>query len=382
MRMECRQIREVGEKPMQPKDKHIRARVCATVAFWFLLCCPGPSFSQPEGAPPRALRVGVAVSPPLYMKNPEGQWEGVGVELWRFVARHLDVPFEFREFGTLEKLLEALEKGAIDVIPSLPVREQLESTMDFSQSYFKSGLAIAVPAEGGEHRWVRVFESFLSPHVLKAIAALALFSLAAGTIVWLFERRRNSEMFGDGIVEGIGHGIWWAMVTMTTVGYGDKAPKTWGGRAVALVWMIFSVIFIASFTAQITTSRTVSELRGKVRGFNDLHRARVGSIPRSEGFDFLGRQGIAVIPFETVEQGLAGVADKRIDAFVLNEQVLKYRVKREFAGRLQVLPGTFDEYFVSIALQQQSPLRKPVNKALLNFMKTQSWTEMLSRYMP
>jgi len=50
-------------------------------------------------------------------------------------------------------------------------------------------------------------------------------------------------------------------VTMTTVGYGDKSPKTLGGRMVALVWMIFSIIFIASFTANITTSLTLSELK-------------------------------------------------------------------------------------------------------------------------
>lgn len=43
---------------------------------------------------------------------------------------------------------------------------------------------------------------------------------------------------------------------------------------------------------------------------------------------------------------------------------------------MQVLPGTFDNYFVSIALQDNSPFRKPVNKALLKFMKTQNWTEL------
>ena len=81
-----------------------------------------------------------------------------------------------------------------------------------------------------------------------------LLSLITGIIVWSFERRKNSEMFGDGTVAGIGHGIWWAMVTMTTVGYGDKSPKTTGGRIVALMWMIFSIIFIANVTANITTS--------------------------------------------------------------------------------------------------------------------------------
>ena len=65
----------------------------------------------------------------------------------------------------------------------------------------------------------------------------------------------------------------------------------------------------------------------------------------------------------------------------IDETILKHLVKTGFAGRLQVLPGTYDEYFVSIALQEKSPLRKPVNKALLKFMKTQNWTELQNRYL-
>jgi ABC-type amino acid transport substrate-binding protein len=252
--------------------------------------------------------------------------------------------------------------------------------MDFSQSYLKSGLAIAVPAEGLESKWVHVFESFFSEPVLKAIVLLVLLSVVAGLIVWLFEKRNNSEMFGDGTAGGIAHGIWWAVVTMTTVGYGDKAPKTGGGRMVALVWMLFSVVYIASFTANITTALTIEKLNGKVRGFNDLYNTRVGSVSGSEGFDFLTRQGVAAIPFESMRKGLTAVADRTIDAFVLNEQVLKYEAKKEFPGRVQVLPGIYDEYFVSIALPQDSSLRKPINKALLQFMKTKNWAEMKNRY--
>jgi polar amino acid transport system substrate-binding protein len=366
---------------MQSKHKAFPIIACGMIVLWVSLFCPAASFSQNENATPRVLLVGAIVAPPLYMKTADDRWEGFSVELWQAVAQGIGVPFEFREFDTFEHLLDALEKREIDVIPFLPVRERFESTMDFSQSYLKSGLSIAVPAEGVEYRWFRVFESIFSEQTLKAIGLLVLFSLITGIIVWLFERRKNSEMFGDGTVGGIGHGIWWAMVTMTTVGYGDKAPKTMGGRIVALIWMIFSIIFIASFTANITTSLTITELRGKVRGFNDLYHVRVGSVPRSEGYEFLTKQGIDVIPFDSLQEGLAGVANKRIDAFVLNEQVLKDLVKREFPGRVQVLSGTYDEYFVSIALQDKSPLRKPINKALLKFMKTQNWTELLNRYM-
>jgi ABC-type amino acid transport substrate-binding protein len=85
----------------------------------------------------------------------------------------------------------------------------------------------------------------------------------------------------------------------------------------------------------------------------------------------LTKHGIAVMPFESLQEGMKAVAGKKIDALVQNEMVLKYLVKTEFPGQVQVIPGIFDEYFVSIALQRKSSLRKPINKALLKFMKTE-----------
>jgi len=350
------------------------------IALWVFLLCPATSFSQNEGTAPHVLKVGVIAAAPLYMKTVDGRWEGFSVELWQAVAKYLNVPFEFREFSSLENLINALEQQEIDAFPSLPVGERFESIIDFSQSYLKSGLSIAVPAEGTEYRWLRVFEGIFSSHILKATGLLVFLSMVAGIFVWLFERRKNDEMFGDGTAGGIGHGIWWAIVTMTTVGYGDKAPKTAGGRIVALIWMLFSIIFIASFTANITTSLTINELRGKVRGLNDLHNAKVGSVSQSEGFDFLTKQGIAAIPFERIQDGLEAVASRKIDAFVLNEQVLTYQVKKDFPGRVQVLPAIYDAYFVSIAMPQNSSLRKPINKALLKLMQTKNWIELHNRY--
>jgi len=365
---------------MLSNHKAIFVRVCGMIGLWLFLFLPVDAFCQADSPVPGKVLVGTTVAPPLYMKTADGRWEGFSIEIWEAVAQRMGVSFEFREYGSLAALLDALEKGEIDAIPSMPVEERYESKMDFSQSYLKSGLAIAVPAEGGDNKWLSVAESLFSRDILKAVGVLFVMSVISGTIVWSFERRRNAEMFGEGTVKGIGQGIWWSMVTMTTVGYGDKAPKTIGGRIVALIWMLFSIVFIASFTANITSSLTISELRGKVRGFNDLYHARVGSISRSEGSIYLARHGIAVIPFEDIQEGLQTVASKKIDAFVLNEMVLRNLAKNEFPGQVQIVPGVFDEYFVSIALQEKSSLRKPLNKALLKFMHSEDWSELLNRY--
>jgi polar amino acid transport system substrate-binding protein len=350
------------------------------LSFFFFLFLPVPASADDDREAPRKVVVGTVVAPPLCMKTADSQWEGLSIEIWQAVAQRLDFLSEFREYTGLGPLMDAMKNGEIDVIPFVVVEDSYESAMDFSQSYLKSGLAIAVPAESVGSKWVSVVAKIFSKDILDTFGLLILMCLTAGIIVWLFERRRNSEMFGDGTVKGIAQGIWWSIVTMTTVGYGDKTPKTIGGRIVAIIWMFFSIVFIAGFTANITTSLTLSELRGKVRGFNDLYNARVGSISRSEGSNFLIKQGIPVMPLESIKEGLKAVAGGDIDAFVLNELILKYMVKNEFPGRVQVLPGIFDEYFVSIALQDKSPLRKPINKALLKFMKTEKWSELLNRY--
>ncbi|PQD97187.1 hypothetical protein CYL18_04765 [Pradoshia eiseniae] len=48
-------------------------------------------------------------------------------------------------------------------------------------------------------------------------------------------------------------GIWWAIVTTTTVGYGDIAPVTLGGRIVAVLLMFFGIGCIGTITGTVAT---------------------------------------------------------------------------------------------------------------------------------
>jgi voltage-gated potassium channel len=50
----------------------------------------------------------------------------------------------------------------------------------------------------------------------------------------------------------IGTGLWWAVQTVTTVGYGDRVPKTAAGQLVAALVMLLGIAFVTVTTASIT----------------------------------------------------------------------------------------------------------------------------------
>jgi voltage-gated potassium channel Kch len=59
-----------------------------------------------------------------------------------------------------------------------------------------------------------------------------------------------------------GLGIWWALQTVTTVGYGDVTPKHVGGRLVGAAVMLEGIAFIAIVTAVITSTFVARATRG------------------------------------------------------------------------------------------------------------------------
>ena len=197
------------------------------------------------GAENGTLIIGTREAPPFAMQGEDGAWTGLGITLWEEVARELDLKYEWREMGEPETLIESVADGSLDAsIAAITVTSDRAKKVDFSQPYHTAGFAIVVP-KGSSHSWWVILKAFFSVGFLKVILALSVVLLAAGFGVWLFERKANAEQFGGPPAHGLGAAFWWSAVTMTTVGYGDKSPRTVGGRLVALVWMFTSVIIIS-----------------------------------------------------------------------------------------------------------------------------------------
>ncbi|MEZ4452542.1 MAG: transporter substrate-binding domain-containing protein [Nannocystaceae bacterium] len=313
----------------------------------------------PLDAPPGPLRVGTKEAPPFVVRRPDGALEGPTLELWRQVAGDLGATY-------------TLEDGSLDVaVAALTITADRELRLDFSRPYHTTGLAIAVarrPAEG----WVDVFVAVFNAAFLRLVLAFASLQLIVGSLMWLCERRRNPHFQGPAAA-GLGAGLWWAVVTMATVGYGDKVPVTGPGRLLAMLWMLVSLIILTTVTASITTSLTLGRLEARIEGPDDLGKLRVGAIAGSTGEGFLREHGLFYRSFADPRAGLRAIDGGSIDALVHDEPILRAEIDAGHAGAIEILPRTFQRQDYAFGLPTGSPLREPINQSLARRVEGPSW---------
>jgi len=116
-----------------------------------------------------------------------------------------------------------------------------------------------------ERRLDRVVARATTPRgaaIVIATASTAI-TLAAGLLMTFVD----GENFPS-----IGSGLWWAVQTVTTVGYGDTVPTSLTGRLVAVFVMLFGIGFLTVITASITS--TLVERRRREQGASD-HEAAI-----------------------------------------------------------------------------------------------------------
>ncbi len=112
--------------------------------------------------------------------------------------------------------------------------------------------------EGGRRLWRRLQAEDL-PRLLLYFSVLLF---VADFWIVHFERGRNP------VFEGYGDGLWWALVTVTTVGYGDKFPITTGGRFVGAALILVGIGLVGLFMGKISSILVERRIR-EGRGLND-----------------------------------------------------------------------------------------------------------------
>ena len=94
-----------------------------------------------------------------------------------------------------------------------------------------------------------------APSLIAALFVLGIMILLAASLMYWAERSVQPEAFGS-----IPQAMWWSVVTLTTVGYGDVTPVTLPGRALGIIIMVMGIGVVA-LPAGMLASRFSTELQ-------------------------------------------------------------------------------------------------------------------------
>lgn len=352
------------------------------VLFLSLFALQMNSHASPEmerDALQDSYKVAVREVPPFSYQDSTGEWHGMSVELWQEIASRLELDFEFIDMP-LDETISALRNNSIDVaIAAISVTADREEFLDFSHPYYLSGLASAYSTQN-ESAWLSTVKAFFSIQFFSAVGSLVAVLLIAGFFIWLFERKANAEEFGHGDMKrGLGDGFWWSAVTMTTVGYGDKSPKTLGGRIVALIWMFVSLIIIASFTASIAASLTTNQLVSSRFQDKALKDMKVAVLNESAAQEYVQNQGARTSNVDSIDEALQKLVTGEVDTIVHDEPILRYNARQSgFDVDVSDTVLVRDDY--AFAYPEQGRLRDISNLALLSLLFSPEWEEIKNRY--
>jgi len=304
---------------------------------------------------------------------------GFSIDLWEVLAKELGLEYEFLILETVQDQVLALENDEADLaLAAISITEEREERVDFTHQYFVSGLGILTRLRP-PNTLRDTFSAALSPNILRILAGLLITILIAAHVIWLVERRRLAD-FPQTYLRGIWEGIWWSVVTVTTVGYGDKIPMGRLGRLFGILWMLTGLVLIANFTAAVTSELTVQRLEGTIEKPEDLYGKRVITVSGSTADEWLTAEGIRHTTVTTLEDAYLLLDAQEVQAIVYDHPVLLYHAHKNPTKNYTVSEEAFNTEVYGIALPQGSFLQENINRALLRTLENGEYNQIFNKW--
>ena len=348
-----------------------------TVEGWMEAADPQAVGLEDTGAAVSAaggrLAVAARVLPPFVIYD-DRSYSGFEVELAHLLAARLGMEVDVYAVDTVAKQIDDIDRGVARVaLGGVAITESRERLVDFSLPVLNTGLTIMAPSEANRHLGDRILlflRAIFSSDLPWLLVVFGVAVLISAHVIWWLERHHNAD-FAVPYRQGIWDSFYWSVVTMSTVGYGDKVARGDKGRVFALIWIALGTLVFASFTASIASSLAVSELRAEIAGPSDLPGHRIATVSQSAGDAYLSSIGVGPVLVQDIGKAYSLLQAGEVNAIVFDAPVLHFHASREGGGEVVTVGPDFEQVQYGFVVSQEDvDFREQVNLALLDLIES------------
>ncbi|WP_107667286.1 transporter substrate-binding domain-containing protein [Cyanothece sp. BG0011] len=337
--------------------------------------------AQTESIPNETtLKVGVVGSPP-FAKYDEQTFEGISVELWQEIAEINNLQYQLIAQPGVKVGIDQIVAGELDIlIGPISITAERFQKVAFTQPYFDAQIGLLV---SGEKRsvWSRIRPIFQIA-VISSVGGLFFILFIVGNLIWLAESRRNPEQFPKHYIRGVGNGMWFALVTLTTVGYGDKAPVTKMGKAITSLWMLITMVAASSLTAGIATVMTLllsAEATEQFTQPEDIQTKQIAVISGTTGEQWAQTYEARILPSPNLDQAVERLKSGQAQGVLFDVPALKYYLYQHPEAPFKIADVSIALEDYGFVLPLDNNLIRELNIAIVELKQSGRLEEIIDR---
>ena len=344
-------------------------RLPATLAVLLIVAAIGvlPATTPRADAAPRQVTVATRDLTPFVM-NQDSVRTGFTIDLLNEIAKHTEWRYTYVDLDNVQGLLNAVANGRADLgAAAVSITADRAKQFDFSQPMLNAGLQIIAPVSNTERVQPWLFD-FLKLLFSKTMAvwlwAALVLTIVPAHIIWVMERGDPESMVSKSYFPGIFQSFGLGLGMLAAAPF--DSPRQWPIRTITILWTFISIIFIAHYTAILTTNLTVERIKSQISSPTDLVGKRVCTVVNTTSAPALSKIGVQHTAAQQIEDCYTGLENDSFDAVVFDAPVLQYYVAHRGAGVADVAGPIFKNEDYGIVFPIGSDLRREFDDALLS----------------